>query len=281
MNKLQKLDQLQDQTSISLRYSHSLMKTINSLLPEEAGSSVNMSAMTEFIDVQMSMTIPRAMKGAQISILKKEFPTDLLKAVSTLITTTATSMNITNNLNSFQVYEATQLICKEFWYLRLEELILIFKNGKLGKYGRIYNKLDITIISDWINQYETSEERVCYFERKNTEHKANLKNQEEMSEESMEKFAEIYRDLFPEEEEPKEKTPVNPQTHEKFLQTLSERIRGYSDEILEMLQKDCKIRGYKSELQIVEREITARKPVKKPKANKQVKKLEQNGIEER
>lgn len=287
MKTLQKIDQPQGQTSISLQSTLSLMQTINSLLPDGT-ASVNMNAMVKFMDVQSGMTIEKAISGTQIAELRKESKPELLKAVSTLITTTAMSLNITNTVNSFQVYEAAELICKEFWFLRLEELILVFRNIKTGVYGKDYNRLDVSTISQCIRMYDAGESKMAVMERKIADQKSKELQSEgawvrELGEKERAELSKIYESILKEipEEKPKRmNTVVNPPTKEQFIKIFTERVPGYEDEILESLRNDCITYGHKQELEIVEREIEARKSVKKIEAEKP-QKAKQDGRKER
>jgi len=218
--------------STKLPSTASLMRLMGNL--PNAAASNNVSEITKFVEVQSMVTLEKAMEGTVIAKLKKGSKSELLKAVSALITTTAMSLNITNNMNSFQVIETATLICDNFWSLRLEELILIFK-------------------------YERSDERAAYFEKKNTS--VNQDPEAEMSQEGKERLAEIYKSLFPESPPEKKelRSVVNPATKEQFIKTLTERVPEYDDEILQSLRKDCITYGHKQELEIVERELKRRK----------------------
>jgi hypothetical protein len=113
----------------------------------------------------------KAIEGTQVSKIKREDEAGLCRAVKNLITNLAESLNLTNSVNEAQIFEMTLLIIETYWHVKLEELVLIFKNAKLGKYGKVYNRLDIQIVCEWIETYLRSEERAIYFEKKNREHK--------------------------------------------------------------------------------------------------------------
>jgi hypothetical protein len=48
---------------------------------------------------------------------------------------------------------AASLIYSEFGYLSFEDLILAFKRGLTGQYGQLYDRLDIAVVSNWLNAY--------------------------------------------------------------------------------------------------------------------------------
>jgi len=62
------------------------------------------------------------------------------------------SLNI-EALSEMQIEAATLIIIAQYGSLRLEDLALCFKNAISGKYGKIYQKIDITDLARWIEQY--------------------------------------------------------------------------------------------------------------------------------
>lgn len=129
----------------------------------------------ELIEFQSKVTIPIAVNGVQLSALKKENEAEVLKAVKSLILSLCESLNLANSMNDYQVLEAALLLTESYYYLKIEELVYIFKNAKLGKYGKSFNRIDLQVIGEWIDKYLTSEERAEYFEKENTKHK--IKNE--------------------------------------------------------------------------------------------------------
>ena len=48
---------------------------------------------------------------------------------------------------------AANLIYSEFGFLSFEDIILCFRWGLIGKWGPIYDRLDISVLSGWLNSY--------------------------------------------------------------------------------------------------------------------------------
>ena len=63
------------------------------------------------------------------------------------------ALNVANTLTSDQLVQAARLLSDEYWYLTLADLKVIFTNAMLGKYGELYNRLDVQVISGWFAQY--------------------------------------------------------------------------------------------------------------------------------
>jgi len=49
----------------------------------------------------------------------------------------------------------------EFYWLKPEDFKLCFNNAKTGKYGQLYNRLDGSVIFEWLNNYQN--ERAEFF----------------------------------------------------------------------------------------------------------------------
>jgi|GEM_PF-5384521 len=93
----------------------------------------------------------------QISFLKKANPDVLEHVISLLIDTLAVQFNVKDNFSGIQIVDCTLTIIEKYWYLRPEEIMFVFKQGKLGFYGPVYNKLDTHTILSWIHKYDTEE----------------------------------------------------------------------------------------------------------------------------
>jgi hypothetical protein len=68
--------------------------------------------------------------------------------------------------------------------LGLEDLAAICRAGVQGEYGKIYNRLDMAVIMEWISQYETRlfDLRIDYAISRHAERKESLHERREMDE---------------------------------------------------------------------------------------------------
>lgn len=104
------------------------------------------------------MTLQLAMaQEHQISFLKKENPDVLENIISLLVDLLAVQFNVKDNFSGIQIVDCTLSIIEKYWYLRPEEVMFCFKQGKLGKYGPVYNKLDTPTILTWLHKYDTQD----------------------------------------------------------------------------------------------------------------------------
>ena len=64
------------------------------------------------------------------------------------------SVNIQFNMDGKQVAECAFEIAKDFPNMLMSELETCLQNGKKGKYGELFNRLDMSVIFTWIRKFE-------------------------------------------------------------------------------------------------------------------------------
>ena len=123
----------------------------------------------------------------QISKLRVTEPDTLELLISLMIESVASSLNSKNTMDAYQIDECCLLLIEKYWMLRPEEILLVFKNAKLGQYGTDFNRIDILTISGWIDKY-INFERTPYFEKLNSTYTPEVVPDE--------KFMQKYNDLI-------------------------------------------------------------------------------------
>ena len=58
-------------------------------------------------------------------------------------------------MNKWQIEATAKILYEEYYFLKQEEIHLCFDNGKKGKYGTAFNRLDGQVLSEWLAQYCT------------------------------------------------------------------------------------------------------------------------------
>jgi hypothetical protein len=91
--------------------------------------------------------------------------------------------DLINDLNDFlsvkpmtvpQVAMTAEIVVQEFYWLKIADLKLVFRNAMSGKYGELYNRLDGQLICGWIRKYQ--DERLQEAERRSQqEHRDRMK----------------------------------------------------------------------------------------------------------
>lgn len=89
-----------------------------------------------------------------IAGLRKEYGEEFtIELVMYAIIDLCESLNVGKGMNEGQIIEAARLIQQEYYMLKPADLKLCFDMAKLGKFGEVYNRIDIQVISTWIDKY--------------------------------------------------------------------------------------------------------------------------------
>jgi hypothetical protein len=89
-----------------------------------------------------------------LGMIAKELGENQARAVVViLISEIVDFFNSSNTMNGSQVATTTDLIIEEYPYFKIDDLKLCFRNAMKGRYGEIYNRLDGSVIMNWLKQY--------------------------------------------------------------------------------------------------------------------------------
>jgi len=69
-------------------------------------------------------------------------------------------VNVGRGMNDVQTYETATLVLQYYNYLTIADINLLFQRAKIGKYGKLYDRLDGQIILDWFARYD-AERTAC------------------------------------------------------------------------------------------------------------------------
>lgn len=108
-----------------------------------------------FTDCELSPA--QANQGQQLSGIKKELGSTYLITVLSLQINTALQLLPSQPTTPDAVAGVSKIIISEFWALKLEEILLAFKRGIAGRYGKIYGGLSLNVFIEWINGYITEQ----------------------------------------------------------------------------------------------------------------------------
>ncbi len=71
-----------------------------------------------------------------------------------LIARCCAMLNIEKNMNNEQIKFAAEHFVQHHWKYSLEDIQLCLDRGTAGMYGTIYNRLDLSILNEWILKFE-------------------------------------------------------------------------------------------------------------------------------
>lgn len=63
-------------------------------------------------------------------------------------------LNIEKNMNNEQIKFAAEHFVQHHWKYSLEDIQLCLDRGTAGIYGTIYNRLDLSILNEWVDKFE-------------------------------------------------------------------------------------------------------------------------------
>ena len=99
----------------------------------------------------------------QLSILKKEAGDNVLRAfLVEALSDLIMFFNVGKTMNQQQLVQVVELITDNYYFLRPSELKYCFNQAKIGKYGKLYDRIDGSIIFEWIEKYLLEREEVIY-----------------------------------------------------------------------------------------------------------------------
>jgi len=121
-----------------------------------------------------SVTLPAAIEhGEQLSRLNRENTGHALKLVAELVKNLVNFFKTKRALETQDDYfEVASLIIEGYKFLKVEEIAYAFKLAKLGRIGKVFDRLDGSTVLGFIQEYDASEERAAYFEKRNSQQKA-------------------------------------------------------------------------------------------------------------
>jgi len=115
-------------------------------------------------------------KGTEVGPLLRENRGELFALVATMIKATVNFFGKSvDKPNQDQIKEIAALVAERSRAMRFEEIAVVLKYGKMGKFGELYyNRLDGPTILSWFEKYEKLEERSLIWEQTNSAHKSVL-----------------------------------------------------------------------------------------------------------
>lgn len=71
-----------------------------------------------------------------------------------LIARCCAMLNIEKNMNNEQIKFAAEHFVQHHWKYSLEDIQLCLDRGVAGIYGTIYNRLDLSVLNEWMSKFE-------------------------------------------------------------------------------------------------------------------------------
>lgn len=87
-------------------------------------------------------------------IRRKHGDENAKQVIAEEITRAALLLNVGKNMRAEQVYPVAELILDEFKLLTVSDVKTALRKGITGKYGTTYDRLDVQVISVWLERYQ-------------------------------------------------------------------------------------------------------------------------------
>lgn len=94
------------------------------------------------------------MKCNKIATLRKVDRNETKMKIAMLISRCCAMLNIDKNMNADQINFAAEHFVQHHWKYSLEDIQLCLDRGTAGIYGTIYNRLDLSILNEWMDKFE-------------------------------------------------------------------------------------------------------------------------------
>lgn len=132
---------------------------------EEAKAQSSLLALPENLHRIKPAKIEQAMSDVfptLATVRKYHDEATALAAVCEIIAQGAALLSIGRNIQPHQIRFVAEEILREYYYLTIAEIRFCIEQGVRGNYGAIYDRLDTSVIFDWLEKYisertETSE----------------------------------------------------------------------------------------------------------------------------
>ena len=126
------------------------------------------SALNELKIVDLVLAEDNEQKS--LILLSQEDHTLLIDEICLLIIDLQKFFDTKRSLDEDQIVEIAEMIVGEYRNLYVLDLAFCFKQGKLGKYGKVYDRLDGGIILDWVREWDKKRVEMI-IDRRESEHR--------------------------------------------------------------------------------------------------------------
>jgi hypothetical protein len=105
------------------------------------------------------------LNGTQVTIANKS--TELKQSLAAEMLKVNKSLDFDKSMDEIETMECLQMLLRDFYYLKYEEFVLVFRMMREGKFGTFYNRLKMADYNRCFVDYDKSESRSFLFEKHN------------------------------------------------------------------------------------------------------------------
>lgn len=172
--------------AISIQCSTNLIARLADSTTGNFQAAISLNLYTADLTPAEAMNAP----GVALSMLRRFDEASYFKTIAMVLSRAIESLNATNTLTNNQIADLAVRIGKKFYFYKLDELLLVIQRATDGRYGRDFNRIDTSIVLDWITRYDV-EERAPLVIAQSTEKPSDLdKSTAPLNDEQYEQFLE-------------------------------------------------------------------------------------------
>lgn len=138
------------------------METERWVALQQTGKFEDPKALSSFL--ALPQNLPRVKPATHEQALSTAFPTlatvrkyhgemQSLASVVEIVSEAAALMNVGKNLQSHQIEFIAGELTNQFYFLTIAEIRFFMLEGVRGKYGPVYDCLDVNRVFEWLNKY--------------------------------------------------------------------------------------------------------------------------------
>ena len=127
---------------------------------------------SEFVKNNLPI-IPKILAQKQLSQLKQELGhKNIIKFIYALLVDLTKTFNVGKGMDESQLIETSTNLVDDFYGFRLVDFAICFKKAKKGSYGKVYDRIDMPTIYEWLLKYD--QERTSEIVRHNLKYKEGM-----------------------------------------------------------------------------------------------------------
>lgn len=117
-------------------------------------------------EYQFGLTCEKAIESVPVSVIKKIDPLAFQFSFDMLLSILWDNVSVNQKFSIGQIPMIREAIFTRYYFLAIDEVAYVLKNGTIGKYKKEYNKLDLETLMTWFEIYDTSE-RMDWLDKRN------------------------------------------------------------------------------------------------------------------
>jgi len=117
-------------------------------------------------EYQFGLTCEKAIESVPVSVIKKIDPMAFQFSFDMLLSILWDNVSVNQKFSIGKIPMIREAIFTRYYFLTIDEVAYVLKNGTIGKYKKEYNKLDLETLMTWFELYDTSE-RMEWLDKRN------------------------------------------------------------------------------------------------------------------